>query len=78
VDPQLFKVVYTFDNWASTLTLDSTPVGYPGSFADIPTNSQQEGTIIFTLIWPGQGQPDRWLNRNINVLITPPPPPVTP
>jgi glucoamylase len=70
-------VVYTYDNWVTTLTLDSIPVGYPGCFADIPTGPEQEGTIIFTLTWPGQGQPDRWLKRNIELSITAPPPPVT-
>ena len=77
VDPLRFKVVYTYDNWATTLTIESTPVGYPGCFADIPTGSEQEGTIIFTLNWPGQGQPDRWLNRNIELSITAPLHPVT-
>jgi glucoamylase len=78
VDPQRFRVVYTFDNWATTLTLDSTAVGYPGSFADIPISSSQEGTVIFTLDWPGQGKPDHWLNRNVEISITPLTAPVTP
>ncbi|HMF64168.1 MAG TPA: hypothetical protein VK608_08785, partial [Edaphobacter sp.] len=71
VDPQRFRVVYTFDNWTTTLTLDADAVGYPGSFVDIPTNSQQTGTIVFTLNWSSQGE-DRWLGRNIEVSIVSP------
>jgi glucoamylase len=72
VDPQRFLVVYTFDNWATTLTLDSTAVGYPGSFVDIPTNPRQTGTIVFTLNWPSQAEQDRWLGRNIEVSVVSP------
>ncbi len=39
-------------------------VGYPGSFADIPTTPSQTGTIIFTLFWPAD---DHWLGRNISL-----------
>src|ERR1700722_4369413 len=31
VDPEHFRVVYTYDNWATTLTLDSRSVGYSRS-----------------------------------------------
>jgi glucoamylase len=78
VDPQRFRVVYTFDNWATTLNLDSSAVGYPGSFADISTDPQQMGTIVFTINWLGEGRRDRWLGRNVEVAIIPPPPPATP
>jgi len=71
VDPRRFRAVYTFDNWATTLTLDSDAIGYPGSFVDIPTNPQQTGTIVFTLNWHSQGE-DRWLGRNIEVSIVSP------
>jgi glucoamylase len=36
---------------------------------DIPTDVHQNGTIIFTLAWAGQNQPDRWLGKNIEVTI---------
>jgi glucoamylase len=71
VDSERFRVVYTFDGWATTLDADSHTVGNPGFFANIPTTSQQSGNIIFTLCWPGQNQQDRWLGRNIDVSIIP-------
>jgi glucoamylase len=71
VDRQHFKVVYTFDNWATTLTADANSVGYPGSFVDISTEPDQEGHILFTLVWPGQDGQQRWLGRNIDVSVIP-------
>jgi glucoamylase len=73
VDREHFRVVYTFDNWATTLSKDSRSVGYPGSFVDISTASDQAGKITFTLAWPGENVQERWLGRNIDVsVITPP------
>ncbi|NYF79133.1 glycoside hydrolase family 15 protein [Granulicella arctica] len=69
LDPVAFRVVYTFDNWATTLHAESRAVGYPGSYADIFTAPEQRGSIIFTLYWPGE---DRWLGRNVEVALTPP------
>jgi glucoamylase len=46
-------------------------VGYSGSVADILTDVRQGGSIIFTLVWPGENQPDRWLGKNIEVFIVP-------
>jgi glucoamylase len=66
LDPSRFRVVWTMDNWATTNTSDSKPVGYPGSFVDIPTPNQT-GTIIFTIHWPGDS---RWLGRNISIAVT--------
>ncbi len=71
VDLEHFRVVYTFDNWFTTLTIDSRSVGYSGFFADISTFSDQEGSIVFTLAWPGQDGKDRWLGRNIDVSVVP-------
>jgi glucoamylase len=68
LDPKRFRIVWTMDNWATTNNTDSSSVGYPGSFADIPTTQNQAGTIIFTLFWPGE---DHWLGRNFSVAITP-------
>jgi glucoamylase len=73
VDRERFRVVYTYDNWATTLNLDSRSVGYSGSFADIPTGGDQVGKITFTLAWPVEGQQDRWMGRNIDVSINPVP-----
>jgi glucoamylase len=69
VDPDHFRVMYSFDNWATVQTQDSRSVGYPGSFVDIATEAGQTGTITFTLMWPGQDQQDRWLGRNIDVSV---------
>ena len=74
VDPEHFRVVYTFDSWATTLTLNSRSVGYSGFFADIVTVPDQAGTLTFTLAWPVEDQPggkDRWLGRNIDVSVVP-------
>jgi glucoamylase len=71
VDRESFRVVYTVDNWATTLTLDSHSVGYPGSFADIATVAGQAGKITLTLLWPGPENQDRWLGRNIDVTVIP-------
>jgi glucoamylase len=69
IDREHFRVVYTFDNWSTTHTTEARSVGYPGSFVDIPTNADQEGAILFTLAWPGQNEQERWLGRNVEVLV---------
>jgi len=69
VDREHFRVVYTLDNWVTTLSKDARAVGYPGSFVDIPTAADQEGPITFTLAWPGQDGEERWLGRNIDVSV---------
>ena len=68
-----FRVVYTFDNWATTHSIDARSVGYPGSFVDISAGPEQKGKIIFTLAWPGQDGQERWLGRNIDVSVVAPP-----
>jgi glucoamylase len=73
VDREHFRVVYTFDNWKTTLSMDGSPVGYPGSFADIATRPDQSGNIVFTLAWPGQNGQERWLGKNIDVSVIPAP-----
>ncbi|MDE3103796.1 MAG: glucan 1,4-alpha-glucosidase [Acidobacteriota bacterium] len=67
LDASPFRVLWTQDNWATSQTTTAHPVGYPGSYADIPTTPGQAGTIQFTLYWP---QDDRWLGRNFSVAIT--------
>jgi glucoamylase len=66
IDPERFKVVYTTDGWATTATLESKRVGYPGSYADLATTAEQTGSIVFTLYWPGL---DKWLGRNFEVSV---------
>jgi glucoamylase len=73
VDREHFRVVYTFDNWATTRSVEARSVGYPGSFVDISIAPDQAGTILFTLVWSGEGQQERWLGRNIDVSVISPP-----
>jgi glucoamylase len=73
VDREHFRVVYTFDNWATTHSAQAHAVGYPGSFVDVSTAPDQTGNIVFTLAWPGEGQQERWLGRNIEVSVISPP-----
>ena len=41
------------------------PVGYPGSYADLPTVAGAAGKIEFTMYWPAQ----EWLGRNFEVGV---------
>jgi glucoamylase len=66
VDTVRFRVLYTVDDWATSTTQDSHPMGYAGSFADIVTAPGQAGRIVFTFYWPGQ---DKWLGRNFEVEV---------
>jgi len=66
MDAARFRVVYSFDNWATSATIESRNVGYPGSYADIQTTPEQGGTIVFTLFWPAD---NRWLGRNLEVNL---------
>lgn len=61
-----FQVTWTPDNWETTHVLDSTQVGFAGSYADLPTSPQQEGSLSFTLFWPEE---NRWEGRNFEVII---------
>jgi glucoamylase len=69
LNPDRFRVVYSLDNWATVLNQDSRSLGHAGCFADIPIPSQQTGTIIFTLCWSHEGQPEHWLGRNIEIIV---------
>jgi glucoamylase len=69
LDPNRFNIIWTQDDWATTNTANSRTVGYPGSFADIPTTPNQTGTIIFTMHWLAD---DHWLARNISIEVTQP------
>jgi glucoamylase len=66
VDTARFEMIYTTDNWATNMRLESRSVGYAGFFADIATVAGQSGTILFTFYWPGQ---DKWLGRNFEVTV---------
>jgi glucoamylase len=73
VDREHFRIIYTFDNWVTTHSVEARSVGYPGSFVDISTAPEQTGHIQFTLAWPGQDSQERWLGRNIDVSVISPP-----
>jgi glucoamylase len=66
VDTVRFRMLYSTDNWATSVTLESHPVGYAGFFADVATVAGQAGKIVFTFYWPGQ---DKWLGRNFEVTV---------
>jgi glucoamylase len=71
VDAGHFKAIYTTDDWATVKEAVSNMVGYSGSYVDIPTQPGQTGRIIFTQVWPGENQQERWLGRDIEVEIVP-------
>jgi len=64
-----FQVSWTSDNWRTTNHLDSTQLGYAGSYADLPTTPEQRGALSFTLFWPDE---NRWEGRNFEVELEPP------
>jgi glucoamylase len=61
-----FRVIWTADNWETSNTLESTQLGYAGSYADLPTHPGQTGSLVFTLYWPDQA---RWAGRNYAVRL---------
>lgn len=72
LDANRFRVVYSMDGWATTLSTDSHTVGHPGFVANIPIAAGQTGSLVFTLCWFDQNG-ERWLGRNIDVSIVPEP-----
>jgi glucoamylase len=73
VDTGHFRVVYSTDNWATVNTVIANMVGPSGSYVDIATTAKQTGVIVFTQAWPGEEGGERWLGRNVEVAIVPPP-----
>jgi glucoamylase len=66
MDAELFRVVYSTDNWATKNAKDAASIGRPGAFADIATDATQTGSIAFTMYYPGE---DRWLGCNYEVEV---------
>jgi glucoamylase len=64
-----FQVRWTPDNWQTTHELDSTQVGYAGSYADLSTTAEQRGALSFTLFWPDE---NRWEGHNFEVEVESP------
>ncbi|ADW67502.1 glycoside hydrolase family 15 protein [Granulicella tundricola] len=70
VDRARFRMSYTLDGWATTTTVDSRVVGYPGSFADVVMPGEP-GELEFTLFWPTTADaPEHWLGHNYKVAVT--------
>ncbi|MGC1158876.1 MAG: glycoside hydrolase family 15 protein [Acidobacteriaceae bacterium] len=64
-----FRVKWTPDNWRTTNEVESTQLGYAGSYADLPTTPEQTGALSFTLFWPDE---NRWEGKNFEVALEPP------
>lgn len=69
LDPDPFRVVWTADNWATKEETAARPIGYAGSFADVPTTQTPGGSLQFTIFWPDRNE---WLGRNYEVAVTAP------
>ena len=63
---QHFRVVWSADGWKTAATLESTALGFAGSYADLPTREKQTGQLSFTLFWTEE---NRWEGRNFDVAI---------
>jgi glucoamylase len=61
-----FRVRWTADGWATQQDVESTQLGYLGSYADLPTAAGQSGSLIFTLYWPDE---ERWEGKNFEVEL---------
>jgi glucoamylase len=61
-----FQVTWTADGWKTNNVLDSTQVGYAGSYADLATVAGQTGSLTLTLFWPDE---DRWEGQNFEVAV---------
>ncbi|MGA7884838.1 MAG: glycoside hydrolase family 15 protein [Acidobacteriaceae bacterium] len=61
-----FRVRWTADGWATQQDLESTQLGYLGSYADLPTKQGQTGSLIFTVYWPDEA---RWEGKNFEVEL---------
>ncbi|HTV16320.1 MAG TPA: glycoside hydrolase family 15 protein [Acidobacteriaceae bacterium] len=79
-----FRVVWSDDHWKTSRVIESTQLGYAGSYADLPTAPEQTGTLSFTLFWPDEnglnpagsdGIPEsqgHWEGRNFDISLEPP------
>ena len=47
-------------------TQESVHIGFPGAFSDVHVPGTQNGSLSFTLFWPGE---NRWEGRNFDVEI---------
>ena len=63
---QPFELVWTTDNWATTIHGSSQPAMSAGHYSDIPTEKTQTGRVEWTFFWPGD---HRWEGRNFGVEL---------
>ena len=61
-----FRILWTVDGWKTVNTQESVHVGFPGAFSDVHVPGTQNGSLSFTLFWPGE---NRWEGRNFDVEI---------
>ncbi|HEV2462661.1 MAG TPA: glycoside hydrolase family 15 protein [Acidobacteriaceae bacterium] len=61
-----FRVLWSADGWKTSETVESTALGYAGSFADLPPASKQTAALSFTLFWTEE---NRWEGRNFDVAV---------
>ncbi len=74
IDRQRFSVVYTVDDWTTTLEATCQNVGFPGYLVDIQTPPLTDGPnrLLFTLHWPADAEAsERWLGHNVAIRLTP-------
>ena len=63
-----FRILWSVDGWATVNSKDAVNIGFPGSFADVSVPDTHNGTISFTLFWPGE---NRWEGKNFDIEILP-------
>jgi len=61
-----FRVIWTADGWQSSQVIESTQMGYAGSYADLHTDRKQTGGLSFTLFWTEE---NRWEGRNFDIEL---------
>ncbi len=66
INENRFRLLWSFDSWATVNAKESANIGFPGSFADVTIPDAQKASISFTLFWPGE---NRWEGRNFDIEI---------
>jgi glucoamylase len=63
---QIFRVLWSTDDWQTNEITESSQVGNHISYADLPVQNLRQGTVSFTLFWTEEL---RWEGRNFDVAI---------
>ena len=66
ITDQVFRILWTTDNWKTSQITESTQVSSVISYADLPVQDLRQGTVSFTLFWTGEL---RWEGRNFDVAV---------